>query len=142
MGAVPVKDVMTHVPIAVAADARVRDIRAKLERYGFHHLLVVENGKLVGVLSDRDVIRATSTFLGSDAERPQDAQTLERRAHQIMTRKPLTACASDEVRDAAARMLEAGVSCLPVVDADGAPVGIVTLRDVVRHFLTRDGAGR
>jgi acetoin utilization protein AcuB len=130
-------DIMTRTVVSVAPDDRLRDAREKLEKHGFHHLLVVDRGALVGVLSDRDILRATSPFVGQLCERPQDGQTLDRRIHQLMTRAPVTGSVSDDVNDAAARLLNAGVSCLPVVGARDEPLGIVTWRDLLRHMLRR-----
>src|SRR3546814_15070917 len=57
---------------------------------------------------------------------------MKRHAHQIMTRKPVTTRADVAVEVAARRLLEADVSCLPVVDADDRVVGIVTCHDLLR----------
>ncbi len=126
---------MTRSLVSVSMDERLRDARAKLEQHGFHHLLVLDRGVLVGVLSDRDILRATSPFIGQMCERPQDGQTLDRRIHQLMTRAPVTGRVSDDLNDAVPRMLDAGVSCLPVVGEHGEPLGIVTWRDVLRHVF-------
>lgn len=57
--------------------------------------------------------------------------------HQILSRKLVTLRASDSVQQAAALMLSAGVSCLPVITAGGAIEGIVTLRDLMRLLVDR-----
>ena len=103
---------------------------------GFHHLVVRERGRLVGVISDRDVLRERSTFIDTLAERTQDVETLKKRVHRLMSRKLVTARESEAVSAAAARMLEAKVSCLPVLDAGGELVGIVTMRDLLRALVT------
>jgi predicted transcriptional regulator len=59
-----------------------------------------------------------------------------------MTSPPLTIGAGRPVREAATRMLEDGVNRLPVVDADGRLVGIVTRADLVRAFTRTDEAIR
>jgi acetoin utilization protein AcuB len=126
-----VDQIMTHEITTVGMDDDVHRVRELFEDHGFHHLLVVERGKLVGVISDRDLLRNVSPFIGKWSERSQDMATLHRRVHQIMTRKPVTIGREMQVEEAARVMLEHRVSCLPVVREDGRPVGIVTWRDLV-----------
>jgi acetoin utilization protein AcuB len=82
------------------------------------------------VVSDRDVLRVVSPFLDTPAERDRDRYTVRRPVHQIMTRNPVTVDAEAGLDEAAARMLEAGVSCLPVVDG-GRLVGVLTRKDLL-----------
>jgi acetoin utilization protein AcuB len=126
-----IHQIMTRQTITIGMDDNVRRVRDLFEEHGFHHLLVVEKGRLVGVISDRDLLRNVSPFIGKLSERSQDAATLNRRVHQIMTRKPVTISSEMEVEDAAHVMLEHRVSCLPVVTEDGRAVGIVTWRDLL-----------
>lgn len=135
-------DIMTRTLVWVSMDDTVRDARAKLEKCRLHHLLVLERRALVGVLSDRDVLRAMSPFVGQPAERPLDRNTLDRRVHQIMTRRLVTASPGDDVLDSVALMLEANVSCLPIIGMDGEPLGIVTSRDMLRHILHTSAGAR
>jgi acetoin utilization protein AcuB len=132
--AITVDEIMTRAVVTVRMDDTLRTARGLLEHGGFHHLLVAEHGKLVGVLSDRDVLRATSPFLEQLSERVQDTQTLERRVHQLMSRGLITAFPHDSIRDAAIRMLDGKISCLPVITEHNAIVGIVTWRDMLRWF--------
>ena len=131
--------VMTRETITIGMDDDVRRVSVLFEEHRFHHLLVVERGRLVGVISDRDLLRNVSPFIGKLSERSQDMATLNRRVHQIMTRKPVTISSEMKVEDAAQVMLEHRVSCLPVVTKDGHVVGIVTWRDLLSglHGLTK-----
>jgi len=126
-----INQIMTRVTITIGMDDDVRRVRDLFEEYGFHHLLVVEKRRLVGVISDRDLLRSVSPFIGKLSERSQDMATLNRRVHQIMTRKPVTISSEMKVEDAAEVMLGHRVSCLPVVTEDGHAVGIVTWRDLL-----------
>ncbi len=109
--------------------ATVKDI---FDAANFHHLLVVEDGKLHGVVSDRDLLRAMSPFIGSNVESARDLNTLNRRVHQIMSRKPITLRPEAGIADAVDLFLAHQVSCIPIVDAQFQPVGIVSWRDVLR----------
>jgi acetoin utilization protein AcuB len=131
-----VGEVMKADLITVGQDETVGAISDLFERRRFHHLLVTDQGVLIGVISDRDLLRNVSPFVGSVfAERPQDLALLNRRAHQIMSRRPITASPGMGVEEAARRMLHHTISCLPVVDEGRRPVGIVTTKDLLRLFL-------
>ena len=129
-----VSEIMTRDMITIGMDESLRRIKKLFEEHGFHHLLVVENQKVLGVISDRDLLRNVSPFIDRLSERSQDLDTLNRRAHQIMSYNPITITSNKRVEEAAKTMLVKGVSCLPVVTRDGYPVGIVTWRDLLRSL--------
>lgn len=140
-----VAEILTAAPITVGLDDNLAKIKQIFDTHGFHHLLVVTDGELFGVISDRDVLRAVSPFVDTLSERAIDSATMKRHAHQIMTRKPVTTTADETVEAAARRMLEADVSCLPVVNENAEVIGIVTWHDLLRavcglpHDKGRDG---
>jgi len=68
-------------------------------------------------------------------ERPQDLATMRKRIHQIMSRKPVTVRLEQSTAEAARLMLDQRVSCLPVIDDDGALAGIVTMRDLIAQLV-------
>jgi acetoin utilization protein AcuB len=127
--------IMTKHVISVSMDDTLRTIRDTFDRYKFHHVVVLEKCRLVGVITDRDLLMNLSPFVGKPSERTMDAASLNRHAHQIMERRVITARAETPVGDAALMMLNNHVSCLPVVDEAGAVVGIVTWRDLLRWTL-------
>jgi acetoin utilization protein AcuB len=127
--------VMTKRVVSVGMDDSLRAVRDTFARHGFHHLLVLDKGRVRGVVSDRDLYRHLSPFVGKLSERSQDASTLNRKAHQIMTRELVAASAEMTIQEAAALMLEHRVSCLPVVKEDGWPAGIVTIKDMLRILM-------
>ncbi len=131
-----VAEIMSRKIVTVLADDDLLTVRALFERHNFHHLMVTENGRLIGVLSDRDLLRNLSPFVGRLSERAQDVRTLYRRVHQLMTRAPVTVTADWLLFDAVNLMLAREISCLPVVSFHGRPIGIVTLRGVLRALLT------
>jgi acetoin utilization protein AcuB len=127
-----IQSIMSRPAVTIGLDQTIEDARVMLQVNHFHHLVVVEGEAVVGVVSDRDVLRNVSPFVGKLAERPADVASLHRRIHQVMTRHPMTVRPTTLAEDAARLMLDRGVSCLPVVDARGGCVGIVTIRDVAR----------
>jgi acetoin utilization protein AcuB len=132
-----VGDIMTKRLVTVGMDDTLAVVQMLFRAHQFHHLLVLEGRTLVGVISDRDLLKALSPRIGTPNETERDRTTLNRRAHQIMTRRPVTVPRDWGVDAAARRMLEANVSSLPVVatDGDDVLVGIVTWKDLLRALL-------
>ena len=73
-------------------------------------------------------------------ERFRDKATLEKKAHQIMTRNVLTLSASDSIVSAISLFNDNKISCIPIIDEKRCPVGIVSWRDVMRFMEARVNA--
>ena len=131
--AMTVDDLMTRDVLTVAPDASLLAIRELLHKRGIHHILVVDAEQLVGVISDRDVLRAISPFLETLVEQQRDVRTLEVRAHEIMNRDLVTIEEGASLEKAAALLLTHDISSLPVVSAAGQIAGIVTSKDILRY---------
>lgn len=129
-----VQDIMTTKVFSIDLDVTLKEIKEVFDKARFHHVLVKEKEQLVGVISDRDILKSVSPFIGTLMERQHDLDTLKKRAHQIMQRKLVTALPTDSVEQAAKLMLAKNVSCLPVLSKH-AVVGIVTLKDIVKALI-------
>ena len=127
--------IMTIKVFKVKMDDTVGVIREFLDKATFHHLLVVEGNKLVGVISDRDVLKAVSPFIGTFSEHNHDLVTLNKKAHQIMNHKPITVFKDTSLQAAATIMLDNNISCLPIVSLEDEVEGIVTWKDILRHYM-------
>ena len=132
-----VASIMTGRVITVRMDDSLGKIRELLQNVQFHHLLVVERGRLVGIVSDRDFLRAVSSFLGTPSEQTRDLDTLDKKAHQIMTRKLITVDKDTSIEAAAKLLLENNTSCLPVTSPQGEIEGIVTWKDILRSYAKK-----
>lgn len=130
-----IRDIMTQTVVTVQMDDKLSLVKEIFDNSKFHHLLVLDEGKLFGVVSDRDLLKAISPNLGTMVITYRDLVTLNKRVHQIMTRKPITLKADDSISDAAALFNTHRISCLPVVDDDFRPVGIVSWRDLIKTML-------
>lgn len=130
-----IRDIMTQTVVTVQMDDRLSLVKEIFDNSKFHHLLVLDEGKLFGVVSDRDLLKAISPNLGTMVITYRDLATLNKRVHQIMTRKPITLKADDSISDAAALFNTHRISCLPVVDDEFRPVGIVSWRDLIKTML-------
>jgi acetoin utilization protein AcuB len=129
------KGAMSTRLVTVEIDDPLTVVKQIFDSVKFHHLLVVESDKkLCGVISDRDLLRALSPYVGTSSENSRDVATLQKRVHQIMTRHPMTLPPEASVADAIKLFLDHGVSCIPIVGPDFRAVGIVSWRDVLKSL--------
>lgn len=117
-----VREVMTRNPIAVRPEDDLALARQIMLWAGVRHLPVVRDGRLVGMLSDRDLLQASSE-LGFARARTMPVSKASRQ--EIPSVGP-----HDPVEDAAAKMVSEGIDGLPVLD-HGKLVGIVTTTDLL-----------
>ncbi|WP_320824157.1 CBS domain-containing protein [Reinekea sp.] len=127
-----VNSLMTKKVDTVTMDDLLSRVKQLFEHNGYHHLLVVDQGKLSGVISDRDLLRAMSPLVDSAVATPKDMACLNKRAHQIMTRNPICLHENVAVREAIDVFNLHAISCIPILDANGKPVGILSWRDLMR----------
>lgn len=127
--------IMTRHVVKVSMDDSVRQVREIFESVKFHHLVVMENGRVAGLISDRDLLKNLSPFVGKTTERAQDLSTLNKRVHQIMSRRLVSCTPETTLNEAGTIMLDQRVECLPVLNGSGECVGVVTLRDMLAWAL-------
>ena len=125
---------MSKVVATVSMDDRLSVVKAKLDKTGYHHFLVLNEGTLFGIISDRDFLRAISPNLGTTVETTRDLATLDKRVHQIMTRDPISLTLDNSVYDAIKLFNHANISCIPIVDHANKPIGIITWRDILKSI--------
>lgn len=128
-----ISEIMTPNPITIRLDTSIRQIGALFRRFGFHHLLVLdENEKLIGIVSDRDYLKVLSPFIDTYSERDRDTDILNRHAHSIMSHHPKSGHPELTLAEANHFFVVNKVSCLPIVDHDNKIVGILTQRDILK----------
>jgi CBS domain-containing protein len=126
-----VRDIMTRYTETASPEETVLQARDRFRAGNFRHLPVVEDDRLLGVVSDRDVLRAAGPSLGHNEFEPDVGTDIDRPLREIMTRDVVTADPLMSVQEAADTMLQHDVSALPVLD-EGRLVGIVTTADLLR----------
>jgi acetoin utilization protein AcuB len=131
------RDIMSNTVVTVEMDDQLRTVKEIFDNMKFHHLLVVDAGKLAGVVSDRDLLKALSPRLGTLAESDIDTATLNKRVHQIMTRNPVSLHPEASVLDAVNLFNTHRVSCIPIVDNNQHPVGILSWRDLLKSLASK-----
>jgi len=127
--------IMTRQVVSVSMDDCLRKIHDIFVTEQFHHLLVVENDhRLAGIISDRDFFKAISPNINKNCANAKDLATLNKRAHQIMSRYPVVLQSGNSVQQAVELLVENSLSCLPVVNTSGIAVGIVSWKDILRYL--------
>lgn len=118
----PVERLMTAAVATVGPQASLEEVARRMAEGDFRHLPVVEDGRLVGIVSDRDLRRATGRGLAR--ETPVGA---------AMSTRISTTEASAPLSRAARHMAQQQIGALPVVGPGRALAGILTVSDVLRH---------
>jgi acetoin utilization protein AcuB len=137
-----VGSLMTTRVVSVELDDRLDVVKKIFDTLKFHHLLVVDDvGKLKGVVSDRDLLKALSPYVGSASENARDIATLNKRAHQIMSRNLITLHPRATIPEAVKLFLEQRISCIPIVNEALKPVGILSWRDILKTLLVVQNEG-
>ncbi len=126
------ENIMSKTVVTITMDDSLKVMKEIFDNTRFHHLLVIESDELIGVISDRDYLRALSPNIGTAAETSKDAATLNKRAHQIMTRKPVTLLPHAGLYDAIKIFNTHKISCIPIVDENHMPIGIISWRDIFK----------
>ena len=130
-----VSDSMTREVVTVAPGATAAEALALCRERRIRHLPVVEGGRLVGLISDRDLRSATPALGDPDRTAALEGITVgDEMAREVVTARP-----DDPVEHAAMAMYEKRIGCLPVVDGDEL-VGILTASDVMKAFVRLVGA--
>ncbi len=112
-----VRTQMTRDPVTVAPDTSLAEVRAKLRQGGFRFIPVVDEGRLVGVITDRDV-RLYS-------------QEADLEVRSVMTEELLTVSPHASIREVARLLVECDVGGFPVVEGQKL-VGVITTTDVLK----------
>lgn len=132
-----VGDIMTTDVITVTMDNTLDQIKKLFSENNCHHVLVLDDTSLVGIISDRDVLAHISPQVDTAAADARAMNTLQKRAHQIMTRSLVSVSKDTSVEEATQILLKEGISCLPVLSSAKDIDGIVTWRDMLKYFLAK-----
>jgi acetoin utilization protein AcuB len=130
-----VVDVMTKNPLTVTPTETIGEADDLMNTNRIRQLPVVQEKRLVGIVTDRDI---RSFLTGSLLESPEARErALASAVREIMTTEPITVFPDDDLEEAVELMIEEKIGGIPVVDETEGLVGIVTYVDVLRCFLNR-----
>jgi acetoin utilization protein AcuB len=130
-----VRDFMTKEPVTLREDDLLRQAVEVVMVRRVRHIPVLDgSGRLVGILTDRDVQRTLPSPLSAAAREEYEALLETTSLAQIMTREVLTVGPDDLAGEAVETLLADKIDGLPVVEDDRL-VGIFTIRDALRAYL-------
>jgi CBS domain-containing protein len=129
-GAATVAEVMSTDPLVVAPEDTLGEVAEKMRAGDLGSALVSDYGRLIGILTSRDLLRA---FAGR-------VHPSEARVREWMTAEPVTVSAATPIEAAVTLMTEYGFHHLPVID-DERPIGMLGLRQAARQARGRIGIG-
>jgi CBS domain-containing protein len=120
-----VADVMTRKTVTLSPHHGLVEAVSLMADRHFRHIVVVDTGgKILGVISDRDILRTLA--------RTTNWQTKD--VSQIMTRDPITVKRETPLVVAVAKIVSKRINCLPVLDDDGKVCGILTSTDLLKAY--------
>lgn len=131
-----VREWMTADPLTVGLSTEVREARRILRTAGIRHLPVVDDGRLLGIVSDRDVRIDDRSLRRLEAlERLGETVGEGKPVETVMSAPPHVIGPDEPVDEAARLMLSRRINALPVVDDNQQLVGIITTTDCLLAFL-------
>ncbi|MEE9275323.1 MAG: CBS domain-containing protein [bacterium] len=130
-----VQDIMTTNVIVISLDEKLDLVDEIMSEGHIRHMPVTQGGRVIGIVSQRDLLRArlSSVLSYSEEVREKFLQAVD--VEKVMTPNVQIALPGESVVHAAKRMVEAKIGCLPVVNEDGDLLGLITETDVMRHFV-------
>ena len=123
-----VRDRMNVRPVTIRADAAYEDALRLMQDRALHHLPVLDDeGQLVGIVAERDLLLAAMHYLQTPVE-----------VAQVMHRDVVTTRPDAPIAEAAALMVDHRIGGLPVVDGGAGVIGVITETDIIRAFVERE----
>ena len=125
IGPTEIADIMTSKVVTLSPHHSFSEAANLMNDRYFRHCVVVDaHGQIVGVISDRDILRALA----------RNPNARSKSLEQIMTHNPVTVRRHTPIADAVSKIVSKRINCLPVVEEDGSVCGIVTSTDLLKSY--------
>lgn len=131
-----VGDYMTHKVFTVSEETSIKEAVRMLLPHHIRHLPVTNGSRLVGIVTDRDIRRASPGLLSGIGREDYEQVLLTTPVSRIMTREPLTVTPDTPLVDAVRLMVEKKFGSFPVVNGDDL-VGIFTEIDALKVLIEK-----
>jgi CBS domain-containing protein len=128
-----VRKIMMGSPVTLTPDDTLDLANNVISLGRIRHIPVVEKGKLVGLLSERDLIGAAANRIFGLNQKSKSALLKTESVKSIMKKRLVTVTPDTPIKDAARLMADKKIGCVPVISA-GALVGLVTTTNVLRYL--------
>lgn len=118
------QELATRTPVTVGREESLATTARLMKERNVGSVVVVEGDRVVGILTDRDIVMRSRGVVPSD----------DTPVHEIMTFMPVCLDGSADIEDALEKMEQYGVRRLPVLDTGGKLVGVISLDDILVHL--------
>ena len=125
-------DVMSTKLITLQMDDDLSKVKQIFDQHNIHHILILDDNELAGIITDRDLHKHLSPAVGTSKETSRDTSLLTKKIHLVMSRNLITARKSTSLNEAVLLFHDNHISCLPVVNDNFEPIGVITWRDIIK----------
>lgn len=133
-----IKEIMTKDVLTLKPTDSFSKAQQELKRVSFHHLLITdEQGKLVGIISDRDMMSQVATYVDKNNGESFTDFLPRLTVADVMTRDIISIDEDTPIAAASILLLENNFSCLPIIDDEHRVKGIVTWKDLLKYYCYR-----
>ena len=129
-----VSEIMVKNVLVASPDYKLSVLEKMMENKKVGHIFITNLNQLLGVVSDGDIKRRKSYLAGTDVSTAREEQTLETKAHQIMTRELHTLRPESDIIGALDLLLTHDIHSIPIVDGGGKLLGIITTTDLLKYL--------
>ncbi len=129
-----VKDWMTSNPYSIGPKMHITKANELMKEINIRRLPVIENGKLIGILTDGDIREAGPSDVSSLSKYETNYLLSGLVVSDVMTKEPISVNSTNSIRSVAEIMLEKKIGGIPVVD-DQELVGIITVSDIFKVLM-------
>lgn len=127
-----VREIMMGSPVTLKPEDTLDLANDVIALGRIRHIPVVDDGRLVGIITERDLIGAAASQIFGLKQKNKSALLKSVLIKEVMKKRVVTAAPDTPIKDVAHLMAEKKIGCLPVVSA-GAVVGLVTTTDILRY---------
>jgi acetoin utilization protein AcuB len=129
-----IQKIMSVPLISVTLDDTVGTVKKLFASHNISHMMVLEGGRLAGALCEAELNRVVSPYIESHIYSSRDLATLKQRVHQVMKRDAKRLPQTATVLQAIKLFNVYSVCCIPVVDENDVPIGIVTRGSLIKFI--------
>lgn len=129
-----ISKIMSANVASVQVGQPLSDVRDLMVNANIHHVPIIDGSKLVGLISFTDLMKINFVINGVDERSINAIIDQQFSIREIMSDRLVTIKNTDTIRDGAELLAKGGFHSLPVIDDEGALVGIVTTTDLIRYL--------
>ena len=127
-----ISQVMSKKLITLDIDDDLHKAKTLFDTHKIHHILILNGQELAGVITDRDLYKHLSPYIATHKETQRDSALLNKKVHLIMNRDLITTNEHCSLNEAVLLFHQHHISCLPVINNEYQPIGIISWRDIIK----------